>query len=252
MIQWNSKNQFSVGDLNFKAIELGLGMHESSLDEFIFQKSNWMVDRYAALVDELKPKTIFELGIWRGGSCVFFHKLAEVKKLVAIDISNERIIAVDEYVELNGLGESLKTFYGIDQSDKLKLRQLVAAEFDDGIDLVIDDASHFLDETRASFDAVFPYVKPGGVYVIEDWPWAHGNIEKFPDDELGFYPQREPLTKLIFEIILACPSTHSYIDKIEIDRNSATIWRGDGDIEPEGFSISKCSLARGRNLISKG
>jgi hypothetical protein len=69
---------------------------------------------------------------------------------------------------------------------------------------------------------------------------------------MAFYPEREPLTKLVFELILACPSTNSFIDKVEVDRNSVTVWRGNGVIEAEGFDIAKCCLARGRDLIGNG
>ena len=251
-INWKGKNEFSVGEVNFKTVDLGLGERKSSLDEFVFQKPDWMVKRYAALIDTLKPKTILELGIWLGGSCVFFHKLAQAKKLVTIDLSEQRIEAVDEYIELHNLQHSLKPIYGVDQSDILRLRDIIHEEFDGPlIDLIIDDASHFIDESRASFNALFPFMTPGGAYVIEDWPWAHGPIE-FPDDTMAFYPEREPLTKLVFELILACASTDAYIEKMEVDSNSVTVWRGDGPIEAEGFDIAQCCLARGRALIGSG
>jgi predicted methyltransferase len=35
------------------------------------------------------------------------------------------------------------------------------------LDLVVDDTSH-LGPTRASFNTLFPRLRPGGVYVIED------------------------------------------------------------------------------------
>ncbi len=250
-INWTAKNCFTLDDVNFKAINLGLGNTDSTLDEFIFQKPAWMVDRYGKLIEELRPKRIFELGIWQGGSCVFFHKIANANKLVTIDLSEERISAVDEYIKVNKLKNSLVPMYGVDQSDIPLLQKIATEEFEGGeIDLVIDDASHFLDETRSSFNALFPLVRPGGVYVIEDWPWAHGPID-LPDNTMGFYPEREPLTELIFELILACPSTNAYIDKIEVDRNSVTVWRGDGAIEAESFNISQCCLARGRDLIKR-
>jgi SAM-dependent methyltransferase len=251
-INWTSKNCFTLEDVNFKAIKFGLPGVDSTLEEFIFQKPSWMVERYGRLICELEPKRIFELGIWKGGSSVFFHKIAEAEKLITIDISEDRIAALDDYIRLNDLKSSLKPMYGIDQSDIGLLRQIVSEEFDGGeLDLVVDDASHYLDETRNSFNAIFPFVRPGGVYVIEDWPWAHGSVD-LPDDTQGFYPEREPLTKLVFELILACASTNAYIEKMEVDRNSVTVWRGEGSIEAEGFDIAQCCLARGRDLIGNG
>lgn len=249
MITWKDKNHFSIDGINFKSIDLGFGDEPSTLEEFIFQKPPWMVRRYAALLEKLSPKTIFELGIWRGGSCVFFQRLAHAKKLVAIELSEERVSALDEYIRINSLEEVLKPFYGVNQTDRARLQEIVNTEFEDrSLDLVIDDASHFLDETRDTFNALFPYVSPGGAYIIEDWSWAHDAFDK-PDDSATFFPGREPLTKLIFELILACPSAPGMIEKIEVDRNSTTVWRGDADIDSKNFDISRCYLARGRNLI---
>ena len=252
MIEWVDEHRFTIGNVNFKAIDFGLENQESRLGEFVFEKPTWMVRRYEQLIKILRPKKIFELGIWKGGSCVFFQKLAEAEKLVAIDISEARISVLDQYIKENGLSNSLRPLYGVNQADREHLRKIVLQEFADGkIDLVIDDASHFLEETRHSFNVLFPFVRPGGVYVIEDWAWAHALVGDHTDDRPGLYPEREPLTKLIFEIVLACPSTHPFIEKIEIDRNSATIWRGEADIDPLSFDIAQCCLARGRALISR-
>lgn len=248
MLDWHGKNSFTLDGIRFRITNLGAV--PSTIDEFTFQKPIWMVDRYVALIKQLQPKNIFELGISAGGSCVFFQKLAKAEKLVTVDINTTRIAALDEYIREHRLVDTLKPFYGIDQADGNLLRQMVANEFNGAaLDLVIDDASHFLDETRRSFNALFPYVRPHGVYVIEDWSWAHAHRES-PDDAPGFWPEREPLTKLIFEIVMACPSTLGMIDRIEIDRNSATIWRGAATVDPDGFDISTMCLARGRALIS--
>ena len=183
---------------------------------------------------------------------LFFHKMADADKLVTIDINKNRISAVDDYIKINTLENSLVPMYGVDQSNIPLLQQIASEEFEGGeIDLVIDDASHFLDETRHSFNALFPLVRPGGAYVIEDWPWAHGPMS-LPDSTVGFYPERAPLTKLLFELTLACPSTENFIEKIEIDKNSVTVWRGDGAIDAKNFDIAQSCLARGRDLIKSG
>jgi hypothetical protein len=38
--------------------------------------------------------------------------------------------------------------------------------------LIVDDASHEGEPTRASFDLLWPLVRPGGYYVVEDWTVA--------------------------------------------------------------------------------
>lgn len=49
-------------------------------------------------------------------------------------------------------------------------------------DIVIDDGSHINDHVKTSFDSLFPHVRPGGLYVIEDlqtayWPGYGGDSE---------------------------------------------------------------------------
>jgi hypothetical protein len=66
------------------------------------------------------------------------------------------------------------------------------------LDFVIDDASHTYEHTRRSFEILFPLLRPGGLYLIEDWAWAHSPAyqgEKAP------FAGRPALTNLLFEQI---------------------------------------------------
>jgi hypothetical protein len=36
----------------------------------------------------------------------------------------------------------------------------------------VDDASHFYEQTKTTFETVFPMLRPGGIYLIEDWSWS--------------------------------------------------------------------------------
>lgn len=250
MISWSNDTHFSIDNTKLRIVNWFEPDHQSTMQEFMVFKHAWMIERYEKLFQCPQPKRIFELGVQRGGSSVFFHRNAAAQKLVAIELATNRVQAVDDYIATCGFEDSLKLFYGVNQADGPNLRRILAAEFDGcAFDLAIDDASNFLDETRLSFNALFPFLREGGAYVIEDWPWAHAKMS-MSDDAPGLSPEKEPLTKLLFELVVACPSSPDYIREVVIDENLVTVWRGARDLEPEGFNIAACALARGRALIS--
>ena len=74
----------------------------------------------------------------------------------------------------------------------------------DELDLVVDDASHTYEETRSSFEFLFPLLSPGGIYVIEDWSWAHHSAYQSPDAP---FSSRRALSNLLFEQIMLMGST---------------------------------------------
>ena len=55
----------------------------------------------------------------------------------------------------------------MNQNDKAKLIELAnqVGEFD----IIIDDGSHYMDDQQCSFITLFPFVKSGGMYIIEDY-----------------------------------------------------------------------------------
>jgi len=53
--------------------------------------------------------------------------------------------------------------------DHPQLGRLVAAEAPQGCDLIVDDASHIGHLTAATFALLWPLIRPGGFYVVEDW-----------------------------------------------------------------------------------
>jgi predicted O-methyltransferase YrrM len=142
---------------------------------------------------------IFELGIWDGGSTAFWFEYFCPDKLVAIDfLDREDDPAFREYVEHQNLSAKLKTFWRTDQSDRDRLRAIVDHEFATPLDLVIDDASHELHATRASFETLFPLLRPGGLYLIEDWAWeAHPSFRE-PDHP---WAERKGLVQFVRDLV---------------------------------------------------
>ncbi len=117
---------------------------------------------------------IFELGIFAGGSVALTVMLAEPRRMVAIDLLPAAAPTLARFMEDRGLDDVVRLHFGVDQADAGRLRELVSTEFDGPLDLVYDDASHVYGPTRATFETLFPRLRPGGVYLIEDWTSEQG------------------------------------------------------------------------------
>jgi hypothetical protein len=128
------------------------------------------------------------------------------------------------------------------------------------LDLVIDDASHLLGPTRSSFNVLFPLLRPGGVYVIEDWSVDLSIEREMSQDpevanrvrlEIAKHPELEdvvPLTRLLFEIVLASAYT-DFIEAMEIRPAWLSVTRG-AESTPGDFDVRRCSLSMGQRLLS--
>jgi hypothetical protein len=147
---------------------------------------------------------MLELGIWDGGSTAMWCESFQPGKLVALDNQSRGDSEYfRRYVASKGLKDRVKTYWGTDQADSDSLKAIVAREFSGPLDLVIDDASHLYEPTRISFETLFPLLRPGGLYVIEDWAWAHQGYDVGP-------PGSE-LTQLVFELVEAAGSGRGMI-----------------------------------------
>ena len=89
------------------------------------------------------------------------------------------IYGLDLYEKRFADARRLITLQG-DQSDPETLKHVV--ELCAPLDLVVDDGSHVRSDVIASFDALFPAVKPGGLYAVEDlvavYPPSYGGSPK--------------------------------------------------------------------------
>ena len=94
--------------------------------------------------------------------------------------------------------------FSTSQSDGEILEDIVRNELGNELDLVVDDASHTYEETKASFEILFPLLQPGGIYLIEDWSWAHTPHYQAPDAR---FSRGHALSNLLFEQIMLMGST---------------------------------------------
>jgi SAM-dependent methyltransferase len=254
VLSWMTEDVFVVGETTFKILpDLGFwGRERLELEraDFLVAKPRSLVERYVELISDLRPQYIFELGIFQGGSTALLAEIARPRRLVAIDRLPGRKHLVEEYASSRGLEDVVRTYGGVDQADRHRLAEIVDEEFDGhALDLVVDDCSHQYAETRESFNELFPRLRPGGLFVIEDWPWAHTPLDVEPLE--GLFPDQVPLTRLIFEVVLAVPAVPGLIADITIDLSAFIVRRGDTTIDPHGFDIAACSNPRGQRLLAE-
>jgi len=231
---------------------------ESTVGRFTVIKTREMLDQYLTLSDHIRGGTVVELGIARGGSTAWLALTLEPARLIAVDIAEQRIGALDELVAARSLERVVRAHYGVDQSDRKRLLDLVLDELGGApIDVVIDDASHLLTPTRASFECLFPLLRPGGLYVIEDWEVQNRAADAYvasrpqPEHQDDFaaavaaqmrrervcVPENEPLSRLVIELTLAQATWGSAIDGFRVDRHWITVRRGPAELDPTTFRL---------------
>jgi predicted O-methyltransferase YrrM len=223
--------RFRVDDVFYLSTLTG----QSNDDRLCIKKPPALVEATVALLEGFTGANIVELGISQGGSTALAAQVARPRKLVAFDISPRPIGALQQYLERSDSAESVRTYYGVDQADRSRIERVVDDEFaGEPLDLVIDDASHFLVETRASFEMLFPRLRPGGLYVIEDWNWQHLKAESAARAvEDPSWELRDEFDRLFKEAV-ADPSSREHaalarwLAEPDEQRDAAPTFGGDG------------------------
>jgi len=211
---------------------------------FVFYKIKKLVDQYEHFFAsrEFTCRHFLELGMWEGGSLPFWFEAFRPEKMVGIDLMERGDSAhFQRYVRERGLEQRIKTFWGVNQTDSQRLLNIAEAEFGSTIDLVLDDASHVYGPTLSSFETLFPLVRPGGLYIIEDWAWEHWPECHTPESSLA---RQEGLTRLIFEIMQAAGTSEALIKSVTVHEGFAAVERGNAP--PADFKLDHSIVTRPR------
>jgi len=213
------EGKFRLGDVDFQ-IDLAASQErrKSSADCFTIVKSKPYLDCYATVAETLRPRTILELGIFQGGGFAFLDQLFRPERMTALDLSPTPIDALAEYI---GMREGRTAHYGVSQSDPAALERIVEEDLGGTLDMVVDDASHTYAHTRRSFELLFPRLSPGGIYIIEDWAWAHHPRYQSEDASWSNQPA---MTNLVFELVLMLGSMNQ-ISEIRVHRPMTIIFK---------------------------
>lgn len=117
------------------------------------------VDLYADLFEpyRLSATKVFEIGIRAGGSIRMWQEYFSKASIYGLDIHNRSVERCK--------GERIKALV-VDQGDPSQLQKFgnEYGKFDIGI----EDGSHIWNHQIISFKTLWTYIKPGGLYVVED------------------------------------------------------------------------------------
>jgi len=128
-----------------------------------------------------KPIKLLELGIASGASIRMWKDY----------FSTATIYGVDCDLSQSGLVSDRRVkVFELDQTDEAGLTAI--ADESGGFDVIVDDASHISSKTIASFKILWPLLKSGGLYVIEDLQTSYDPVH-YTSEEACVDPDGPPL-----------------------------------------------------------
>jgi SAM-dependent methyltransferase len=235
---------FILEGIRFKVLLGGYTSRDTDKEGVVLLKPWPFVQDEIAALGDLGVRRMLEFGIYKGGSAVLWSLLLPLERYVGVDLQ-ERELAFPEDVTTHQRWRAVRLFGGVSQADRAAVRGILATEFSRPLDLVVDDASHQHLLTKAAFETAFPHLRPGGIYLVEDWAWAH-RPGPWRDPTHGWF-NAPSLVNLIFELTLLSASRPDIIPRIVITPGFVAVHRGTAKLG-EDFTIAGSTVDRGRPL----
>ncbi|WP_262029294.1 class I SAM-dependent methyltransferase [Microvirga sp. Mcv34] len=156
-----------------------------------FSKPYDFYDFYEPYFSPLRERDIrfLEVGVYEGESTKVFSRYFERGSIVGIDL---------QIRDIDFRGFKNVTYLKANQTDGDALSKIAVDYAPDGFDIILDDASHVGYFSLLTFLHVFPRLKPGGIYIVEDWGTGYwntwpdgGSFQRFPVESYqGEIPKR--------------------------------------------------------------
>jgi SAM-dependent methyltransferase len=114
--------------------------------------------------------TFLEIGLWEGESLRMWREYFSVGKLVGADI-----------LDLSHISLPDTKILVCDQSDRAQLQNVIDNSYDK-FDIIIDDGGHWQHQQQITLGHMFPVLRSGGIFVIEDLHTANNSAYTRPGD----------------------------------------------------------------------
>lgn len=242
-LEW-SDSGVSLDGLDFR-FQHGRAEDLRATDHFTFYKLKSIVDDYEQFFTDVgAPRgTMLEIGMWDGGSIAFWQEVLEPARSIGIDLMDRSDGAYFRQYLAERPDTRIETHWNVNQADRARLHGILH-DVDD-LDLVFDDASHLYEPSRASFEAVFPMLRPGGWYVIEDWAWSHWPDYQGPRAK---WADERALSDLARELVSVVGSSGQTIHRLVVFPGFVAAQRGDAAISAR-FDLSSATRSRGSDRV---
>lgn len=231
-LQW-LPDRLVIDDLVLR-MEHTKSTHWDGPEHLMFYKTDALITQYDTFFKSYSyfhPRHVVELGMWDGGSILFWNEVLKPKKIVGIDQMNrEDSTYFKDYIKSQNLAGQVVTHWKTNQADKARLREIIASEFDTPLDFVIDDCSHLYGPTKASFEILFPQMSPGGWYLIEDWAWGHWPNYITPDHP---WRGKTPLTEFVIELVKCAGNSPNLFSTLLVLPGFIAVQRGRATLDLE-------------------
>jgi predicted O-methyltransferase YrrM len=197
------------------------------------------------LLQAVAPRRMAEIGVFHGGSTVYWQWQYDLELLIAFE-KEAAAPPLTRYLRRNGLSDRVRVHFGVSQDDAARMRAALLCDLGgELLDVVNDDASHQYAQTRTTVETLLPFVRSGGLYIIEDWAWGHRStrpVEAWADAPL--------MSPLLAELMLVCGHATGVIEKMEINPYFAALWRGEKELARDGsFRLSDHYKPRGFSAV---
>ena len=240
---WTDNDHCTLDGTPFEFGRSGYATLQTTDEKVWVLKNKIFYDLYDRFLAGRTPSRILEIGIFEGGSAMLFADKWPEAKIASLDIRPQND-AVLRHLDRLGFADRVSLHYNVSQDDEEKVRAIIDRDLDGSPDMVIDDASHLNHWTRKTFEIVFPRLARGGLYIIEDWAWAHTEPFQAADHPWQRWPA---LSNLVFELSMMAASSPHLISEIYLMRSLVVVKKACG-VMPDGFRLEDHYLARGRKL----
>jgi SAM-dependent methyltransferase len=248
--QWSDEQTFRTPNLTFVSIANGNDTDPYSDGRIPVHKPRGLLDLYRDLLHGQNVRSIAEIGYLYGGMVLFLADMIPTAKVVGMDRAQVPPAAL-EIASKHNLSNRARYHGGVWQDESKVVRGVLEQEFGtEPLDLIVDDASHFYQESKSTFETCFGYLRPGGRYILEDWGWAHWSDPKWQTGQ-NYLSGTTPLSKLVFELTMLLASRPGILSRLEIMNGSCVVaTRGDELPYRAPISLDSTYLTAGRRFVA--